>query len=148
LGTKSSDLATLEEKRRQCEEIEQTGDVLLRTIQSLRQSASLHEANMRSAVVESTNIYIKMSLAAGDLQSLGYCAEVRSELLGIVSNISDRLALVDGGENLVSPKRGKIMPSSFELRYGVLRISSRQSLFRVQRQNLSKRLAHLREHTP
>lgn len=67
LGTKSSDLATLEEKRRQCEEIEQTRDVLLRTIQSLRQSASLHEANMRSAVVESTNIYIKMSQAAGDL---------------------------------------------------------------------------------
>jgi hypothetical protein len=103
---------------------------------------------MRSAVVESTNIYIKMSLAAGDLQSLGYYAEVRSELLGIMSNISDRLALIDGGENLVSPKRGKIMSSSFELRYGVLRISSRQSLFRVQRQYLSKRLAHLREHNP
>jgi hypothetical protein len=132
-----------------CAKIERSGEILQKGVQDLQYSAAVHETNMRNAIIESTNLHVKMNTAAGDLRNVGYYADVRGELLAIVGSVSERLEAICALDRGVASAKGRkgVMPSRFELRYGILKISARQSVFSAQREHLSRKVKRLRERT-
>ncbi|KAF8246136.1 hypothetical protein K440DRAFT_375476 [Wilcoxina mikolae CBS 423.85] len=91
-------VAPLDEERQR---LEVGGRSLVRDLQALRVATGEHEKKMRGVVVSSMNEHTRITQARGRLQSLGYRADVRAELLAIAADVVDR----NGGRPQSSLKR-------------------------------------------
>lgn len=65
-------------------------------VQNFQTAAANHQDNMKQEVNKSTDNFLKMSHAAAQMSAIGYCSEVREQLLQLASQISGE---DDGGEN-------------------------------------------------
>jgi hypothetical protein len=58
-------------------------------VQSLQTAAAHHQDNMKQEVNRSTDNFLKMSQAAAQMLQVGYCAEIRQQLLQLASGIGE-----------------------------------------------------------